>query len=94
MGRSHDSYGRLFSQHGQYGLAALMNSLDDLSAATLLMQDMSDDELASVRRVAICTPDPAQSLITPSLLRLLEADTVQATGDRHARRRAYWAARC
>jgi hypothetical protein len=93
MGRTHDAYGRLFSQHGQHGLAALMNSLDDLAAATLLMQDMSDDELASVRRVAICTPDPGVSLITPALLQMLESDTLRATGDRQARRRAFWAAR-
>jgi hypothetical protein len=71
----------------------LVNSLDDLPAAARLMADMSDDELASVRRVAICTPDPNQSLITPGLMRVLEADTARATGDRQARRRAYWAER-
>jgi hypothetical protein len=91
MGRSHDACGRLFSEHGQHGLAALMNSLDDLPAAARLMLDMSDEELASVRRVAICTPDPAKSLITEQMLRVLEGDTARATGNRKARRQAYWA---
>jgi hypothetical protein len=93
MGDARESYGRVFAEHGQYGLAQLVNNLEDLGLATTLVQRMSDDEVATARRVAICTPDPEESLITPALLTMLETDTARVSGDRRARRAAFWAAR-
>jgi hypothetical protein len=93
MGDTRESFGRVFSEHGQYGLAELVNNLDDLGKATLLVQRLSDDDIAAARRVAICTPDPSQSLITARMREMLEADTARIRSDRKARRAAFWAAR-
>ena len=88
-----DSAGSYFSKHEQYGIAMLIETLPDVAKATEALRGMSDDDIASVRRVAICLPDPGKSLITESLLTRLEADTSAATGLRQQRRRAHWADR-
>jgi hypothetical protein len=93
MGDSREAYGRVFSEHGQHGLAELVNNLEDLSRATMLVQRLSDDDVATARRVAVCTPDPNETLITACMLDMLEADTARISGTRRARRAAYWAAR-
>jgi hypothetical protein len=93
MGDSTESFGRVFSEHGQHGLAELLNNLEDLTKATRLVQRLSDDDVATARRVAICTPDPKESLITARMLEVLEADTARFSGGRKARRAAFWATR-
>jgi hypothetical protein len=93
MGDTRESFGRVFSEHGQHGLAELVNNLEDLGKATMLVQRLSDDDVATARRVAICTPDPSQSLITAAMLEMLERDTAKVSNARKARRAAYWAAR-
>jgi hypothetical protein len=93
MGDSVESYGKVFSEHGQHGLAELLNNMQDLSKATRLVQRLSDDDVATARRVAICTPDPSQSLITTAMLELLERDTAKVSNARKARRAAFWSAR-
>jgi hypothetical protein len=93
MGDTRESFGRVFSEHGQHGLAELVNNLEDLGKATMLIQRLSDDDVATARRVAICTPDPKESLITARMLEVLEADTARFSGGRKARRAAFWASR-
>jgi energy-coupling factor transporter ATP-binding protein EcfA2 len=92
-GNSREDYGTFFAECGEYGLAELMNNLSDLNKATTILRRMTDDEVATARRVAICTTDPEQSLITPALLAMLEADTARVSSNRRARRAAYWANR-
>jgi hypothetical protein len=90
---SRENYGKFFAENGEFGMAELMNHLDDLGRATALLRRMTDDQVATARRVAVCTPIAEESLITPSMLAMLEADTARVNCDRRARRAAFWAAR-
>ena len=90
---TNEDYGAWFSSHCQFGMAELLNNLDNLEQAARTIASMTDDEVASVRRVAIMLVDPGNSLITPTLLMQLRAGTASSTCDRKARRNAFWAGR-
>ena len=88
-----ENFGAWFAVHGQHGIAELLNHLGDLKKATKLIDRMSDDEVAFVRRVAIMLVDPTMSLITPALLGQLKAGTASSSADRKDRRTAFWSSR-
>jgi hypothetical protein len=74
------NYGSWFQKFGQYGLAALVDNLNDLPAATRLIRNMPDDEVASARRVGLWSLE-ANALITDGMHERLTADTTTLARD-------------
>jgi hypothetical protein len=83
------NYGSWFQKFGQYGLAALVDNLNDLPAATQLIRTMPDDEVASARRVALWSLE-SYSLINHEMHSRLTQGTAAVAAERATNRKVYW----